>query len=89
MMRISIMDLNTKIADLTIGQLLEIMKMQTVPQQADEYLYSISELADYLHCSKATAQKIKSSGQINKAVSQTGRKFRINKRMLSELLRVR
>jgi hypothetical protein len=38
---------------------------QSLPEpEATKYLYSIQELADFLGCSKVTAQKLKNSGKI-------------------------
>lgn len=47
-------------------------------KQPEKYLYSIKELADFIHCSMATANKIKKSGKIR--YSQIGRKilFRVD-----------
>ena len=50
-------------------------------------IYGIAGLADFLKCSKATAQKIKSSGRIDKAISQCGRKIVIDGDMVIEILK--
>jgi hypothetical protein len=42
------------------------------PAPAPEFLYSIKDLADFLHCSPVTAQRIKNSGKIR--YKQFGRK---------------
>ena len=67
-----------RIFELTVSEFLDILKqgqnVSAVPEQKTEpkMLYSIKELAEFLHCSIVTAQKIKNSGRI--PFSQTGRK---------------
>ena len=51
-------------------------KPAQVPAQAPEFLYSIKDLADFLHCSLVTAQRIKNSGKIR--YRQFGRKVVFN-----------
>ena len=68
---------------LTVRELIEIINCKTqaepipAPQQDQTlYLYSIRELADFLHVSVVTAQKIKNSGTIH--YTQVGRKLIFN-----------
>jgi len=68
---------------LTVRELIEIINYKTqaepipAPQQEQpQYLYSMQELADFLHVSIVTAQKIKNSGSIR--YTQIGRKLIFN-----------
>lgn len=66
------------IFQLTVSEFIELMNQQktNVPIMPEiretKMLYSIKELADFLHCSIVTAQKIKNSGAI--PFMQNGRK---------------
>jgi len=55
-----------------VQECLSDFKPAPVPAQAPELLYSIKDLADFLHCSPVTAQRIKNSGKIR--YKQFGRK---------------
>jgi hypothetical protein len=71
---------------LTVGELIEIIRHEQQSNQSEiinepkgilpQYLYSIKDLSDFLHCSIVTAQKIKNSGKIR--YTQTGRKLIFN-----------
>jgi len=52
------------------------------PQEKPQYLYSIKQLADFLHVCLPTAQKIKNSGAIRYV--QTGRKLIFNTMQIME-----
>lgn len=87
------MNLNTPIWQLTIGEFLELQKQNIPSQNKTEslntdkaFVYGISGLAELLKCSNATAQKIKSSGIIDKATSQIGRKIVFDARLVIELI---
>ena len=74
---------------LTVRELIEIINCKTQteptpapPQEKPKYLYSIRELADFLHVSVVTAQKIKNSGTIR--YTQTGRKLIFNTLQIME-----
>lgn len=54
-----------------------------------KYVYGIQGLADFLHCSRPTAQRIKSSGKIDLATVQFGRTLVFDTEMVIELLKVR
>jgi len=47
-------------------------KRESEPATESEFLYSIKELADFLHCSTVTAQMMKNKGRI--PYKQLGRK---------------
>lgn len=87
------MNLNTPIWQLTVGEFLELQKQSTPTQSKTEdpktdkaFVYGITGLAELLKCSNATAQKIKSSGIIDKATSQAGRKIVVDARLALELI---
>ena len=51
----------------------------------DKYVYGIAGIAELFHCSLPTANRIKKSGRIKKAITQIGRKIVIDKKMALEL----
>lgn len=71
-------DPNTRIIDLTVGQLMELLESvqgatEHAPEQERRLVYGIAGIAQIFNCSIATANRIKKSGKINKAISQRGR----------------
>lgn len=52
-----------------------------------KYVYGIDGIADLFHCSRPTAQRIKSSGVIDKAITQHGRKIIVEAEYALQLLR--
>lgn len=72
----------TRIIDLTLGELLEAVEDRVKAAIAGKpdkeaatekrYVYGLKGLARLLGCSKTTASRIKSSGKIDKAVTQIG-----------------
>lgn len=72
-------DYNTRVIDLTIGELLDIIKRmqsdENAPkeQAAPTVVYGISGIAQLFGCSRSWACKLKASGIIDDAISQTGR----------------
>lgn len=83
---------NTPLWQLTVGEFLELQKGIPIKQesvackQERTFVYGISGLASLLKCSKATAQKVKNSGIIDKATSQFGRKIAIDANLALELI---
>ncbi len=63
----------------------EALKQRDNPSK--EYVYGIDGLAKILGCSKTTAQTIKSSGILDKAIIQNGRKIIIDKEQALELFK--
>lgn len=51
----------------------------------DKYVYGIAGIAELFHCSLPTANRIKKSGRIKKAITQVGRKIVVDKKMAMEL----
>ncbi len=76
-------DLNTRLIDLTAGELLELMgkgKGQSPRIEVDvtkdpkkKYVYGRAGIAELFKCSKTTASRIKQSGLIDGAYKQVGR----------------
>lgn len=50
-----------------------------------KYVYGISGIAELFQCSVATANKIKASGRIDKAIIQVGRKIIVDADLALEL----
>ncbi len=73
---------NTRIIDLTLGELLEAVENRVkdvIAGKPDKeataekhYVYGLKGLARLLGCSKTTASRIKTSGKIDKAITQIG-----------------
>jgi len=83
---------NTRIIDLTVRELLELLgKQQTVTTdytgKEKRYVYGISGIAQLFNCSMTTANRIKKSGVIDKAISQCGRTITVDADMALELLK--
>ena len=74
-------DPNTRIIDLTVGELVDLIRettaavaSSTMPEQKPRNLeYGIAGIARIFNCSMATANRIKASGKIDDAITQTGR----------------
>ena len=73
---------NTRIIDLSVGELVDIIKetMSTqiasspMPEQPKRNLeYGIAGIARIFNCSISTANRIKASGKIDDAITQIGR----------------
>lgn len=73
------MDLNKRIIDLTTGELLDLIAEAIAPkvvidttQENKRYVYGLAGIAELFNCSKTTANRIKQSGKIDKAITQIG-----------------
>lgn len=60
---------------------------QAEEKPTEKYVYGMGGLASIFHCSKVKAQKIKNSGVINAAITQTGRKIVIDAELALRLVR--
>ena len=70
----TMMTLDTKIADLTVGEFQELLRTALCPAASDsEYATGISGLAKALGVSYSTAKRLKASGVLDKAITQTGK----------------
>ena len=90
------MNETTPIWQLTVRELKDLIKETTSAQQVPakneeaatpEFVYGINGLAELLGCSRTTAQNIKSSGKIDKAITQIGRQIIINKQQVINILK--
>ena len=75
-------DLNTRLIDLTAGELLELIGKEQGPRTEvvdvtkdpkKKYVYGRAGIAELFHCSKTTASRIKRDGLIDGAYKQIGR----------------
>jgi hypothetical protein len=93
----SVIDLNTPVWKLSIGDLLDLLKQ--VPQNSkpepqttvkdftgSNLIHGLAGLAKLLGCSTRTASKIKQSGKIDGAIIQDGRIITIDSVKALELL---
>ena len=72
---------NTRLIDLTVGELMELLESArkaasqpqkpTVPEK--RLVYGIAGIAQLFNCSMTTANRIKASGRIDRAIKQNGR----------------
>ena len=86
----------------TLGDLVEVLKEELgfasesgndekdniFPSGGKHYVRGMKELAKALHCSISTAQRIKSSGVIDAAISQNGKVVVIDVERALDILRV-
>ena len=86
----------------TLGDLVEVLKEELgfasesgndekdniFPSAGKHYVRGMKELAKALHCSISTAQRIKSSGVIDAAISQNGKVVVIDVERALDILRV-
>lgn len=74
-------DLNTRLIDLTAGELLELMEKDKAPRieidvtkdPKKKYVYGRAGIAELFKCSLTTASRIKARGLIDGAYRQVGR----------------
>lgn len=86
-------DLNKPLWQLTVGEFLELMeqrqpilvKEQEMPKK--RLVYGIAGIAQLLNCSMTTANRIKASGKINRAISQCGRMIAVDADLALELMK--
>ncbi|WP_348537109.1 DUF3853 family protein [Parabacteroides sp. PF5-9] len=81
---------DTPIAMLTVGQLREVLgnnhtEVIHAPMSEAKYVYGIAGLARLFNCSIPTANRIKASGKIDKAIKQIGRKIVVDAELALEL----
>lgn len=78
---------DTRVIDLTVGQLLELQADVAKPSQQPVILTGMKEFAAFLKVSIATAHRIKKSGIIRKATSQFKKTIIIDGYLALELLK--
>ena len=71
-----------KISEMTGGELLELINGK--PEEK-KYVYGIKGIADLFNCAIPTANRIKASGKIDKAITQIGRKIIVDAEYALEL----
>ncbi len=88
------MDLNTRLIDITVGELAEFIRdtvagstTPTIKKDESEYAYGIAGIMEIFNCKSSKANQIKQSGVIDDAITQSGRKIVIDKRLALELMR--
>lgn len=89
-------DLNKPLFQCTLGDLLAMLSDLLMNQQLESsqknapkhYVYGIAGIANLFGCSESTAQKIKSSGEIDDAISQIGDVIVVDAEYALDLLRV-
>ncbi len=82
------LDDNTPIVMLTVGQLRSVLTFDPqvqVIENTPRYVYGIAGIAKLFNCSVPTANKIKASGKIDKAIKQIGRKIVVDAELALEL----
>lgn len=81
----------TRIIDLTVGQLQELVITMIVPQtttiQQSKYVYGIAGLQSILGCKRSKAQEVKNSGVIDNAIIQFGKTIIVDAEKALELLK--
>lgn len=86
-------DPNTRIIDLTVADLMEIIgKEATVANDSTtpvdrRLVYGIAGIAQIFNCSMTTANRIKQSGKIDRAITQYGRKIVVDANLALELIK--
>ena len=79
---------DTRLGDLTVGELKAVLQSSMSVQKSDgqkKLVYGLQGLADLLHCTKRHASKIKSSGILDEAIKQRGRTIVIDSDLALEL----
>lgn len=91
--------LNRPLWQMTAGEFLDLLKENNVAEPVKEetqpqvenkekrYVHGIQGIATLFNCSIATANRIKSSGKIDDAITQMGRKIVIDADLALELAR--
>ena len=83
---------NTRIIDLTVGELMELLGQQqsvvvdNAPKEK-RLVYGIAGIAQLFNCSMTTANRIKASGKIDRAISQCGRMITVDADLALELMK--
>lgn len=84
-------DRNTRIIDLTVGELLELVenRQEIMKPRLPErrMIYGIAGIAKLFNCSMTSANRIKASGKIDDAISQCGRIITVDADLALELMK--
>ena len=81
---------DTRLSELTVGELLEALRAAGIghaPEEPRHLAYGLKGLADLFNISLSQAKRLKASGMLDKAISQSGRTIIIDKAAAVELFR--
>ena len=73
--------LSKRISEMTGQELLELLQSEA----PKKYVYGIDGISTLFNCSIPTANRIKASGKIDKAIKQIGRKIIVDAELALEL----
>ena len=90
------MDAEKRVIDMTAGEFAEVLYsvMQRLSNNEEEkvtnkrLVYGIAGIAQLFNCSMTTANRIKASGKIDKAISQTGRMITVDADLALQLMKI-
>lgn len=90
------MDTEKRVIDMTAGEFAEVLYsvMQRLSNNEEEkvtnkrLVYGIAGIAQLFNCSMTTANRIKASGKIDQAISQTGRMITVDADLALQLMRI-
>ncbi|MDR2910736.1 MAG: DUF3853 family protein [Bacteroidales bacterium] len=87
------LDLEKPLWQLTVGEFLELtgqtptVTVDNTPKSEKRLVYGIAGIAQLFNCSMPTANRIKQSGKIDKAISQYGRMITVDADLALELMK--
>lgn len=95
MMRPMINNPNKRVIDMSIGEFADILfdVFQRLSKEDEEFtpskrfVYGIAGIAQLFNCSMTTANRIKASGKIDKAISQSGRMITVDAELALQLMK--
>lgn len=92
------MDTEKRVIDMTAGEFAEVLYsvMKRLSGNEEEegkvtnkrLVYGIAGIAQLFNCSMTTANRIKASGKIDKAISQTGRMITVDADLALQLMKI-
>lgn len=90
------MDTEKRVIDMTAGEFAEVLYsvMKKLSNNEEEkvtnkrLVYGIAGIAQLFNCSMTTANRIKASGKIDKAISQTGRMITVDADLALQLMKI-
>lgn len=90
------MDAEKRVIDMTAGEFAEVLYsvMQRLSNNEEEkvtnkrMVYGIAGIAQLFNCSMTTANRIKASGKIDQAISQTGRMITVDADLALQLMKI-
>lgn len=91
------MNAEKRIIDMTAGEFAEVLYsvMQRLSNNEEEkvtnkrLVYGIAGIAQLFNCSMTTANRIKASGKIDQAISQTGRMITVDADLALQLMKMK